>query len=270
MSNSISWSFGRNQYDNYPKMHMGTWEEFIDFCNAHKAPKKGLNYVNAYFGNDGRRCLENASTRDFIALDMDGNLSDEDTKILVGFFSQLKAFCYETASSVPEARRMRFMIKTDRPVGKGECKAVSKFVESLSPNPSVFDPCTHGIVQPIYLPPTDKPIIAFDGAVLEIDPILQRIPEKAKRVQLKPIITDDIPDALSFFQRNGLVLKDCQHGGLDVICLWADSHTKGDITGTVFYPPDASNNYLGGYKCQHHHCEDKAIGDIYRYMRGRA
>lgn len=267
-SDEIRWSFGKNQYDNQPTNFSGSWLDFIEFCEANKAPSKGLNYITPAFANDGRRCLLNASTRDFIALDMDGNLPDDRAANLVDFFSSLKAFCYETASSLPGARRYRFIIKTDRPVTKDESKIVSKFIEALSPESESFDPCTHGIVQPIYLPPINKAITSFDGEHLFVDPILKLTPQKPQRILDRTEKDKDQPDAVAFFERNGLILNDCQFGGLDVICLWADGHTKGDITGTVLYEPDASNSYVGGYKCQHHHCEGRDIGDVYRFIRG--
>ena len=274
MQELISWSFGKNRFDNMPVNHSGSFSEFVQFCADHKAAEKGLNYITPKFENDGRRCLVNAPTRDFLAFDMDGCLTDQEALLLTEFFSGVKGFCYETASSQKDMRRMRFIVIPDQAVTNEQSKIVSRFIEWTSKFGDSFDPCTHGLAQPIYLPPVGKDVLLLHGEPFKVAPVLQMYSKfnvKSKPKQKPRVFAPaDTPDVYEYFARSGLILKEASYGGWDVICLWADGHTNGDITGTVLYPPAAANNYAGGFKCQHHHCEYRSIADVYKLIRGGA
>ena len=51
----------------------------------------------------------------------------------------------------------------------------------------------------------------------------------------------------------------------DIICPWVDEHTDAKVGGSALYIPAASNDWLGGFKCHHGHCEHRTVGDVYRF-----
>lgn len=280
MSDHISWSFGRNQFDNMPINRSGSWYEFLSFMFDHRAAAKGLNYITSAMGNDGRRCKANAQPRNWLAFDFDGKkievdgkqksigTTDEKAAALVGFFSGLKSACYQTASSAPGARKMRFITKCDRDINENESKALGALIQSLTPSPDGFDKSVYQSAQPIFMPPLDQSIVEFDGDELPADILLASIPAPAPKRVIHRSYRTDVPDGYGFFSRNGLILSESAGSGFDVCCPWAAAHTDADITGSVFFPPSADNNMAGGFKCQHSSCSHKTIADVYKLIEG--
>lgn len=275
----ITWSFGRTNFDNMPTNHRGDWNEFLSFLDSHKAKRKGLNYITSLMNGDGRRCKVNAHPRNWLVFDFDGEkveiapekfdslgVNDLLAKELVDFFSGLQSFMYQTASSAPGARKMRFIVQCDREIDDSESKALGALVTRMTVMPSGFDKCTFQAAQPVYLPLINEPILSFDGDVLPVDELLATIPPPPpKRFSHRRL--NKSADAFDFFSKNGLILSDSA-GGFDVVCPWAGVHSKADITGSVFFPPSADNNMAGGFKCHHSSCSHKTIADIYRLIEG--
>jgi hypothetical protein len=74
----------------------------------------------------------------------------------------------------------------------------------------------------------------------------------------------DFPELLDAFKKKGLyiVAKGDKHL---VVCPWKDAHTiSSGQTETALYTPSADNGFAGGFKCQHGHCADKTISDLYK------
>jgi hypothetical protein len=53
----------------------------------------------------------------------------------------------------------------------------------------------------------------------------------------------------------------------DILCPWVDEHTGGAHTGTALAEPSGENNYAGGFKCHHGHCELRTIRDVWKWAR---
>jgi hypothetical protein len=52
----------------------------------------------------------------------------------------------------------------------------------------------------------------------------------------------------------------------DIICPWVAEHTDQKAGGSALCIPAASNDWLGGYKCWHGHCEHRTVGDLYKFV----
>jgi len=59
-------------------------------------------------------------------------------------------------------------------------------------------------------------------------------------------------------------------GKWDITCPWADGHTQAVDSGTAYFEPSEHNGYAGGFKCHHGHCEQRGVGDIYRWLEEKA
>ena len=275
----MNWSFGLSKYDNKPTNHCGSWSDLANFMANHRAWKKGYNYITSSMGGDGRRCKVNAQTRNWLAFDFDGvkievppgkyksiGVSDEIAKSLVDFFKTFKTIYYQTASSLPNHRKMRFIVQCDRDVHESESKSLGAFIHEITPMPEGFDGSVHQLSQPIYLPLKSQPIMKFDGDILPVDSFLKAIPPEPPKKIIRRSFNKSTPDAYGFFLKNGLIISESSPGGFDIVCPWAGEHSDGDVTGSVFFLPMPSNNYAGGFKCHHSSCCHKNIGDIFQLI----
>jgi hypothetical protein len=52
-----------------------------------------------------------------------------------------------------------------------------------------------------------------------------------------------------------------------IVCPWVHEHTGRAETGTALSEPGPENNWAGGFRCHHGHCESRTIGDVYRWSR---
>jgi hypothetical protein len=53
----------------------------------------------------------------------------------------------------------------------------------------------------------------------------------------------------------------------NVTCPWIDSHTDRTDSGAAISDPSPENNYAGGFRCHHGHCEAWHMGDVRRWVR---
>jgi len=51
-----------------------------------------------------------------------------------------------------------------------------------------------------------------------------------------------------------------------IICPWVHEHTDEDPSGTVYFEPSEENNWHGGFKCHHGHCQSRNIADLSHFM----
>jgi hypothetical protein len=56
----------------------------------------------------------------------------------------------------------------------------------------------------------------------------------------------------------------------EVTCPWIDAHTGRADSGAAIADPSEANNFAGGYRCHHGHCEDRTIADVWRWARAVA
>jgi len=47
-----------------------------------------------------------------------------------------------------------------------------------------------------------------------------------------------------------------------IVCPWVHEHTDEDLSGTVYFLPSDENNWRGGFKCHHGHCQTRTIADL--------
>jgi hypothetical protein len=76
--------------------------------------------------------------------------------------------------------------------------------------------------------------------------------------------SDDCASVLDWLQAAGL---QALGGGWHAItCPWAHEHSNGVITGTGYAEPSSDNNFVGGFKCHHGHCEHRGIGHLLTFI----
>jgi hypothetical protein len=263
-----AWSFGRDKFDNMPIPYSGDFDDLVRFIDDNRAATKGLNYVTALFTNDGRRCKENACRRNWLPFDLDGvdgqGVSREALERAGEFFKTLKGVAYQTASSRPGAFKMRFVVALTHAVTDEMSKALGAHLETLT-GIEGWDRSVYALSQPIYLPPVGNKLYRFDGAEVDVMHTLSLIPAPKPRVYRPRPMDKAAPDAFAFFSRNGRV-RSSRMGSHSVVCPWVDSHTNGDESGTALFDPSDSNNYVGGFKCQHSHCASRTIAHVFKMM----
>jgi hypothetical protein len=55
-------------------------------------------------------------------------------------------------------------------------------------------------------------------------------------------------------------------GAHRIVCPWVHEHTDEDPTGTVYFEPSEENDWRGGFKCHHGHCQSRNIADLSHFM----
>lgn len=63
--------------------------------------------------------------------------------------------------------------------------------------------------------------------------------------------------------------RESHDGWHDIVCPWSDAHTDRAETGTALREPAESNNWAGGFRCHHGHCERRTIADVYAWARAQ-
>ena len=185
-SANIEFSFGRNLYVNFPKLNQSlSWEQFGRFLDTKRAPSKRTHYICSDFTNDGRRLLVNAKNRNWLPLDMDGNLSDDEFRTLLEWCGTFKSYVYETSSSLPNARRARIILLLDRAVTDEEGRALGELIASHAPVKeeywcpkkeafkSTWDRSVYRANQVLFLPTAGSPILSFDGAPANVSRLFE-------------------------------------------------------------------------------------------------
>jgi hypothetical protein len=99
----------------------------------------------------------------------------------------------------------------------------------------------------------------------QLDQLAALVPAKPTRTMRTPSadVGRDFPELLAAIQAQGLYLKEV---GSDhfITCPWKSEHTveSGD-SETKLFDPSADNGYAGGFRCQHSHCTERRIADVY-------
>jgi hypothetical protein len=77
----------------------------------------------------------------------------------------------------------------------------------------------------------------------------------------------DFPALLGWFTARGWYLS-TQGEKYLVRCPWKNAHTvESGPTETALYEPSADNGGAGGFKCQHGHCAERRIADVYGLLK---
>jgi len=268
-SGLIGWTLARNKFDAYPLSYAGNWSDLIEFIDSHRAPHKGLFGLAGLFGNDGRRCLDNALPRYFLPFDLDGRdgegVDDLIFEQTISAFEGIQTVAYETASSQLNARKARFICLLKRTINDTESRALGQFISHLT-GIQGWDESVYRLSQLVYLPPVTSKLIFIDGEPLDVDLMLSMIPKpRPKRIHARPL--QAAPDLRSFFAQNGLILREAETM-IHVRCPWVHEHTGGDEGGTAYFEPSAQNGFAGGFKCLHAHCSGRNVADLHKLAKG--
>jgi len=74
---------------------------------------------------------------------------------------------------------------------------------------------------------------------------------------------EDFPKLLNTIRAKGLYLAQAGERHF-ITCPWKDAHSiDSGASETALYEPSADNGHAGGFKCQHSHCTERRIGDVY-------
>jgi hypothetical protein len=64
----------------------------------------------------------------------------------------------------------------------------------------------------------------------------------------------------------GLYREPLSEGWHSVTCPWVHKHTGRADTGTAYREPCADNNWVGGFRCHHGHCEQRGMRDLFAFI----
>jgi hypothetical protein len=78
--------------------------------------------------------------------------------------------------------------------------------------------------------------------------------------------SDECASVLDWLRAAGLHQQALGGGWHAITCPWAHEHTGGVISGTGYSEPGPDNNFAGGFKCHHGHCEHRGIGHLLRFI----
>lgn len=81
---------------------------------------------------------------------------------------------------------------------------------------------------------------------------------------------DGFAALLELLAARGHYLAPLGEGRHAIRCPWIDQHTDRAESGTALLEPSPANNWRGGFRCWHGHCERRGIGDVYRFLIGSA
>lgn len=72
---------------------------------------------------------------------------------------------------------------------------------------------------------------------------------------------------INLLTRAGLYLEPARGSDAHrIICPWLDEHTDQDPSGTVYFSPSEENDWRGGFKCHHGHCQARSIVDLSYFL----
>jgi hypothetical protein len=191
---SLTFSLGRNKYDNKPtQLNALDFDDFISQISNTGSREKGEFYVcsalssdvhddrSKYPGLGNWRLKRLAQNRRFLALDADYFATQADFVAFRDLVSQWNAFVYTTASHTAQAPRARAIIELDRDVDNDEgiaigC-AVQRLVESAIGLANIkLDPSVYQASQPVYTPLRSAQQFTTKGAALAVDATLAAWP----------------------------------------------------------------------------------------------
>jgi hypothetical protein len=91
--------------------------------------------------------------------------------------------------------------------------------------------------------------------------------QSAPTTEPNPDAGRDFPALVAWLRGKGLILKQ-RREGYYITCWWKAEHTSDSgPSETELFLPSESNAWAGGFKCQHLHCLERRIGDLYALMK---
>lgn len=189
----IAWSRGRNIHDNEPQFRrsdsFGAFAAELDHDRASR--KEDAAYFCAPFNHDGKRSKENVEPTAFLVFDIDGCPPDV-LPDLRTWFAQYEGIGWPTHSSTAEDPHERAVLRLVRSVARDEAirlgQAIAKTLEDIFPGLNI-DRATFKPEQPVFMPPSGRPLARYTGEPVDVDSWLAMIQAVAP-VQAAPISTD--------------------------------------------------------------------------------
>lgn len=71
---------------------------------------------------------------------------------------------------------------------------------------------------------------------------------------------------LRFFEVIGRYRGLSSAGWHEIVCPWVDEHTDPTATGTALAEPSAENNFAGGFRCHHGHCNERSMANVWAFV----
>jgi hypothetical protein len=99
----------------------------------------------------------------------------------------------------------------------------------------------------------------------QLDQLAALVPAKPTRTMRAPSanVGRDFPELLAAIQAKGLYLKQVGEDHF-IVCPWKAEHSiESGVSETKLFEPSANNGYAGGFRCQHSHCTERRIADVY-------
>ncbi|MBX3647164.1 MAG: hypothetical protein KF853_13615 [Rhodocyclaceae bacterium] len=79
---------------------------------------------------------------------------------------------------------------------------------------------------------------------------------------------DSTDGILNLLSCTGLYLEPANSlpGAHRIVCPWVHEHTDEDPSGSAYFEPNEQNDWRGGFKCHHGHCQDRTIYDLTHFL----
>ena len=271
---SIPFSFGRTQEDNYPcNCTSNGLEDFGQFLEDARSPRKGLTYIAGQMGGDCRRCKDNALPSNLLRFDIDGSTAHKGAPLSNAEFERFKAvyqgisrILYPSSSDKPEARRFRQILLLDMAISRADAMRLGKYLSSLTPWVELGEQVFRH-EQPIFCPVGDAQVQVIHGEPLCVAEVMAQIPRPKIIRPFKPALRVANGIAmLDLLKMAGLYLKDGGSGKHLIVCPWHHLHSDGR-NEAAYFEPSHENNGAGGFRCLHSHCEGRTISDLIRLLK---
>ena len=124
----------------------------------------------------------------------------------------------------------------------------------------------------VQFEPARRYTIAEIASAWRLDLSPERPKTPANIVPINTELMRTIGDRFNALLRT-LELMHMYHGRIgngpwhEITCPWVHEHTDRADSGTALADPSAENNFAGGFKCHHGHCEHLTMRDMWRWVR---
>lgn len=146
------------------------------------------------------------------------------------------------------------------PVGvNGKAKYVEKLGSPFVQRVAVWSPTTRYSI--------DK-IAAAYGVDLSIPAKRSVTVKRRTKKAINPGIASSADGLLDELSATGLYLEPVKSldGAHQIVCPWLHEHTDEEQSGTVYFDPGDGNNWRGGFKCHHGHCQHRTMADLQHFL----
>ena len=83
---------------------------------------------------------------------------------------------------------------------------------------------------------------------------------------MRPPPNGPLADVLGRLHALGFYQNPLGDGWHAITCPWAHEHSAGVASGTAYREPAPENGMRGAFRCHHGHCDDRKIGQLFRFL----